>query len=55
MPACLVTGEAAGLAAAMSAAGDADVHALDTAELRARLIGYGAYLPEPTRAEPAAS
>jgi hypothetical protein len=47
MPACLCTGEAAGIAAAM-AAGErpTDVHAINTAELRKRLQRFGAYLPE---------
>ena len=46
MPVCLAMGEAAGLAAAMAAKGDqADVHAVDTADLRERLRAYGAYLP----------
>ena len=45
MPVCLAMGEAAGLAAALASAGDADVHALDTDALRARLRQYGAYLP----------
>ena len=47
MPVCLCMGEAAGLAAAMVAAGRSDVSAVDTAELRHRLKGYGAYLPKP--------
>ncbi|MFC1452010.1 FAD-dependent oxidoreductase [Verrucomicrobiota bacterium] len=47
MPVCLCMGEAAGVAAAM-AVGDkaADVHVIDTAELRRRLQRHGAYLPE---------
>ncbi len=47
MPVCLCMGEAAGLGAAMAAAGRSDVSAVDTNELRNRLKGYGAYLPEP--------
>ncbi len=43
MPNCLTTGEAAGLAAAMCAKGGISVHAIDTADLRARLRAYGAY------------
>ncbi len=47
MPCCLVTGEAAGMAAAQAAcAEDVDVHLLDTAHLRTRLRDEGAYLPE---------
>ena len=46
MPACLVMGEAAGLAAALAAsAAEPDVHAVDTAELRRRLRAEGAFLP----------
>ncbi|MDF3058851.1 MAG: tat (twin-arginine translocation) pathway signal sequence [Rariglobus sp.] len=46
MPVCLSMGEAAGLAAALAAqAATPDVHAVDTAELRARLREAGAYLP----------
>ena len=47
MPVCLAMGEAAGAAAA--AAKDlstCDVHAVDVGQLRERLRGYGAYLPE---------
>jgi hypothetical protein len=44
MPTCLAMGEAAGLAAALALPG-ADVHAVDVAELRARLKAYGAFLP----------
>lgn len=46
MACCLTTGEAAGTAAAMAAAGDGDVHRVDTAELRRKLRAAGAYLPE---------
>ena len=46
MPVCLAMGEAAGLAAQMAASDDGDVHAVDTGELRARLKGHGAYLPD---------
>jgi hypothetical protein len=46
MPPCLVTGEAAGIAAAMAAALPGhDVHAVDTARLRAAIAGHGGYLP----------
>jgi len=46
MPVCLATGEAAGLAAAMAArCAEADVHAIDTNQLRRRLREHGAYLP----------
>jgi hypothetical protein len=46
MPVCLCVGEAAGLAASLAADTPANVHAVDTAELRAGLKQYGAYLPE---------
>ena len=42
MPPCLCTGEAAGIAAAI--ADGADVHKVDTALLREKLLGYGAYI-----------
>lgn len=46
MPACLATGEAAGIAAAFAAGADRpDVHAVDTDAVRARLRECGAYLP----------
>jgi glycine/D-amino acid oxidase-like deaminating enzyme len=45
MACCLTTGEAAGMAAAMAAATDQDVHAVDTGRLRACLREQGACLP----------
>jgi len=45
MPVCMVTGEAAGLAAAMACRGAGDVHAVDPQQLRRRLREHGAYLP----------
>ncbi|QWU17586.1 FAD dependent oxidoreductase [Paenibacillus sophorae] len=45
MPVCLAMGEAAGLAAALAALADGDVHAVDVARLRGRLREEGAYLP----------
>ena len=46
MPPCLVTGEAAGLAAAEAIKNfNSDVHAVDTDRLRTRLREEGAYLP----------
>lgn len=46
MPVCLCMGEAAGIAAAMSAAADTpNVHAVETEALRRRLREHGAYLP----------
>jgi len=47
MPVCLGLGEAAGIAAACAARMPApDVHAVDTCQLRRRLIEEGGYLPE---------
>lgn len=43
MPNCFTTGEAAGLAAALAASGDRDVHAVDVGLLRDKLRQYGAY------------
>ena len=45
MPACYLTGQAAGFAAALAAGGRADVHAVDVKCLQRRLAGFGAYLP----------
>ena len=45
MACCLNTGEAAGIAAAMAAASDRNVHKVDTDCLRATLRNHGAYLP----------
>jgi len=46
MPCCLCMGEAAGIAAKLAAdMPEADVHAVDTRELRKRLEEEGAYLP----------
>ncbi|MFM2091153.1 MAG: hypothetical protein RLZZ127_1642 [Planctomycetota bacterium] len=47
MPACLVTGEAAGTAAAMACAHRGEVRAIDVQVLRDTLRRNGAYLPEP--------
>lgn len=43
MPVCLAMGEAAGIAAAM-AVKDGDVHAVDTDELRTKILSYGGYI-----------
>ncbi len=45
MSCCLTTGEAAGVAGSMAAAGSRDVHKVDTDRLRKILKKYGAYLP----------
>lgn len=46
MSCCLNTGEAAGVAAAMAAGRDNDVHAVDAGSLRSKLQEAGAYLPD---------
>jgi hypothetical protein len=45
MACCMNTGEAAGLAAAMTASANASVHDVDTDRLRQTLVAHGAYLP----------
>ncbi len=45
MPGCFILGQAAGVAAAMTAAGDADIRSLSVPELQGRLAELGAYLP----------
>ena len=50
MPACMITGAAAGAAAAL-AAGTGDVRRVSIGLLRRKLRGLGAYLPE-TGTEP---
>jgi hypothetical protein len=45
MACCLTTGEAAGIASAMSVAGDGNVHNVNTDALRQELLDNGAYLP----------
>ncbi len=45
MPPCLVTGQAAGLAAALAVAKKGDVRSIDVAKLRNKLRKDGAYLP----------
>jgi len=45
MPGCFITGQAAGIAAAMSAAEGAPVRRVDVRELQRRLKRFGAYLP----------
>ena len=44
MPNCLCTGEAAGMAAAMAAKSDRNLHKVNTKELRKKLKENGAYL-----------
>lgn len=48
MPACYLTGQAAGFAAAMAADGAGDVHAVDVPRLQRKLADFGAYLPNRT-------
>ena len=45
MPGCYITGQAAGIAAAMAAAKDLSPHKIDVPELLGRLKKIGAYLP----------
>jgi hypothetical protein len=45
MPGCFITGQAAGVAAAMAAAKQASVHRVDVSELKRRLKALGGYLP----------
>lgn len=45
MPCCFTTGQAAGVAAALAAAGAADTRGVDVTELQSGLKALGAYLP----------
>lgn len=45
MPGCYITGQAAGVAAAMASETDADTHNVNVPELQQRLKIMGAYLP----------
>jgi len=45
MPACFITGQAAGVAAAMAAGQDQSTHQIDTRQLQQRLKALGGYLP----------
>ena len=45
MPACYITGQAAGMAAAIAASGSCDVHAVDIKALQRKLVDFGALLP----------
>ena len=45
MPGCFITGQAAGVAAALAAAGDGTARAVNVSELQHRLKALGAYLP----------
>lgn len=45
MPGCFITGQAAGVAAALSAAGEGDVRKIDCRQLQKNLKALGAYLP----------
>jgi len=45
MPGCYITGQAAGVAAAIAVEKDADTRGFDVAELQARLKATGAFLP----------
>ena len=45
IPACYLTGQAAGMAAALAVAGAGDVHGVDVKALQRKLKDFGAYLP----------
>jgi hypothetical protein len=45
MPGCYITGQAAGMAAAMVVETDTDIRSIDIAELQSRLKSAGAFLP----------
>ena len=45
MPGCFITGQAAGMAAAMAGQRDLSVHRLDVKDLQRRLKEFGAFLP----------
>jgi hypothetical protein len=45
MPGCYITGQAAGVAAAMVAQAGTDTRSIETRELQTRLKDMGAYLP----------
>lgn len=45
MPGCFITGQAAGIAAAMSAQQNISTHRVDVKDLQRRLKAFGAYLP----------
>ncbi len=45
MPGCYITGQAAGMAAAMAAAGNCDTRGIDISELQSNLKSIGGYLP----------
>ena len=44
IPACYITGQAAGIAAALAADRAQSVHAVDVKDLRRRLVAFGAYI-----------
>ena len=45
IPGCYITGQAAGMAAALASAGAGDVHRVDVKALQGKLKDFGAYLP----------
>ena len=45
MPGCYITGQAAGVAAAMAVQAGTDSRGIDIREIQARLKAMGAYLP----------
>lgn len=50
MPACFITGQAAGMAASLAAAADGRPRRVNVATLQARLAAMGAYLPNASQA-----
>lgn len=46
IPGCFITGQAAGIAAAMSVETEKSVHDINIRDLRRRLRIFGAYLPD---------
>jgi hypothetical protein len=51
MPGCYITGQAAGVAAAMTVQGEGDTRTIDPRELQTRLKDMGAYLPNHAASE----
>jgi hypothetical protein len=45
MPGCYITGQAAGVAAALAAAADGGTRGVDVGEVQRRLVALGGYLP----------
>jgi len=45
MPGCFITGQAAGMAAALASGQNLSVHRVDVKDLQRRLKEFGAFLP----------